>query len=227
TRPDSRAFDLRGERYMSGRITASRVLLAALALLGPFQPVRGQVVAPPTAKSDTTQPRRPDPPPLAGTGLAAQASVAAFLDWASNSTVAEHNLGLIRITEARQNAEIGIALCTQVFTNAVLDHSRALVALSVFGEMQSPIAEECLPRFVQLPLPNAGKVVEGEIVEQTALAILQAKAIEALAYRKTTGGDAAVFRAVAQHPSRIVRAAAIDAYLWNHGDSAEARITLS
>ena len=126
-----------------------------------------------------------------------------------------------------QNVEIANALCAEIFAKLASDHSRVLIALSVLGEMQSPQSEVCLPQLVQLPLPTTGTVVEGEILEQTALATLQAKAIEALAYRKTANADNEVLRAVAQHPSRVVRAAAINAYLWNHGDSPEAKRALS
>jgi hypothetical protein len=93
--------------------------------------------------------------------------------------------------------------------------------------MQSRFAEDCLTRFVSQPLPEKGTVVEGEILEQTALATLQAKAIDGLAYLGTPSATAVVLKMVGGHPSRIVRAEAIAAYLWNQKDSAEARRTLA
>ena len=57
--------------------------------------------------------------------------------------------------------------------------------------------------------------------------MLQAKAIDGLAYLRNPEADNEVLRAAGKHPSRIVRAEAIDAYLWNHQDSAEAKATLA
>ena len=55
---------------------------------------------------------------------------------------------------------------------------------------------------------------------------LQAKAIDGLAYLKSDSGDKMVFEAIAKHPSRIVRAEAIAAYLWNHDGSDRAKEAL-
>ena len=92
--------------------------------------------------------------------------------------------------------------------------------------MKSPHATDHLVRFLWQPLPTAGTLVEGEIAERTALAILQAKAVDGLAYLRTAKGDLEVLRAVSNHPEIAVRAEAITAYLWNHGDSAAARSEL-
>jgi hypothetical protein len=101
-----------------------------------------------------------------------------------------------------------------------------VVALSLLGEMRSPHAVERLVNFVWKPLPTTGTEVEGEIVERTALASLEAKAITGLAYMRTPQGDAEVLRAVSQHESIIVRAEAIASYLWNHGNSDATRAEL-
>ena len=73
-----------------------------------------------------------------------------------------------------------------------------------------------------------GTVVDGEIIEQTALATLQAKAIDGLAYLNTGETNEIVLGAIREHPSIIVRAEAIEAYLWNNrGQTAIARRTLT
>jgi hypothetical protein len=158
-------------------------------------------------------------PALIGIGTAARANARAFLDWASGSVPSEHEQVRQALAFARTNADIVQALCQE-------SNEATLVALSLLGEMRSPLSETCLRQFVRLPLPEIGTVVEGEILERTALATLQAKAIVGLAYLRSTSADAEVLRVVREHPSRVVRAAAIDAYLWNRSDSAQARATL-
>jgi hypothetical protein len=167
-----------------------------------------------------------EPPPLAGQGEEAKRAVETFIKWAGQSTVQEREDGRKAIEAARDNKDIAAALCEQVFAAQSKDHSRALLILAIIGELRSADGEECLRRFVSQPLPTKGTIVEGQIIEQVALATLQAKAIDGLAYVRTETGDAEVLKAVSEHPSIIVRAEAINAYLWNHQNSAEARATL-
>ncbi len=166
------------------------------------------------------------PPPLSGTGEAAQRSVSAFLDWAAGSTEKETEIVREHLAAARENRDVGEAFCEHAMRARQADHSRSLVALALLGEMKSPTGEKCFMEFLRLPLPTQGTVVEGEILEQTALATLQAKAVDGLAFLGTPSAQEEVLRIVRAHPSRIVRAEAINAYLWNHGDSAEAKATL-
>jgi hypothetical protein len=76
-------------------------------------------------------------------------------------------------------------------------------------------------------LPQTGTLVDGEILEQVLQAQLEGKAVDGLAYANTERSNAAVMKIASDHPSRIVRAEAINAYLWNHGDSEEARRALA
>jgi len=166
------------------------------------------------------------PPPLTGTGEAAQQSVASFIDWAAGSTEREAETARRLLAAAREEREVAQAFCDQALRAREADHSRALVALALLGEIKSPVGEKCFTQVLALPLPTQGTVVEGEILEQTALATLQAKAVDGLAYLGTPSAQEEVLRLVRAHPSRIVRAEAIDAYLWNHADSVEAKATL-
>ena len=214
---------------------ASGVLLSALAL----------VLAPPAASTEKSPPppettapagARPSeivkqlaaqkPPALAGTGADAKKSVAAYIDWAAASTSDQADIVRRAVAEAGKNPEIMGAFCQEAFAAQREDHSRALVVLALIGEARSKSGEECLARFMALPFPDKGTVVDGEILEQTALATLQAKAIDGLAYLRSDTGDKLVFEAIAKHPSRIVRAEAIAAYLWNHDNSDRAKEAL-
>jgi hypothetical protein len=103
------------------------------------------------------------------------------------------------------------------------DHTRALVAISILGELRNPTGERFLTNYIQRPLPSDGQVAEGEIIEQTSMAILQAKAVAGLAYMGTSTGDGEVLNAAATHPSRPVRAEAIRTFLFSHPNDPEAK----
>jgi hypothetical protein len=147
--------------------------------------------------------------------------------WASVSTAEEREVVRKSVSDLARSEAVAKALCQEVFTSRLKDHSRTLIALALLGETRSDTAERCLTEFVRLPFPTTGHDVHGEIIEQTALATLQAKAVDGLAYRMTASADAEVLRLVREHPSRIVRAEAISAYLWNRKDTAEAKAKLA
>ena len=166
------------------------------------------------------------PPSLSVPAAGAAQAARVFIDWAGGSTVRQREEVRRLIAAASENASVASAFCDEASRAAESDHSRALLALSILGEMRSRVGEDCLRKLLHQPLPEKGTLAHGEIVEWTAIGMLQAKAVDGLAYLRTASADEEVLWAVAQHPSRIVRAEAIEAYLWNHSDSAEARATL-
>jgi hypothetical protein len=167
---------------------------------------------------------RHNPPALTGTGDEAHRAVVAFIDWAGASVVEEHEEARKVMEGARDNHDIIKALTEEITKAQQRDHGRALLALAILGEMRSPLGEEFLRQFVNQPFPEDGThTEEGEIVEQTALATLQAKAIDGLAYMHTASADGELFRQVKQHPSIIVRAEGVSAFLWNQRDKEAAR----
>jgi hypothetical protein len=166
------------------------------------------------------------PPTLADPKRPASESVPTFVDWASRSVIGQREEARKIIVAARDNPAVAEELCREIFEVQKDDLSRSLIMLSVLGEMRNPDGGKCLARFLHQPFPKEGTVVNGEIVEQTSLGVLQAKAADGLAYAHTESGDREVLWAAGSHPSRIVRAEAINAYLWNHQDSQAARKTL-
>jgi hypothetical protein len=190
------------------------------------QPPETKTPAGPRPSTVVKQLAEQRPPELTGTGEVAQKNALAFIEWAASSTQAQAELVRKAVAEARDNADIMEAFCKAAFEKQPQDHGGALVVLGLIGEARSRHGEECLARFMKLPFPEKGTVVDGEIVEQTALATLQAKAIDGLAYLRTETADKIVFEAIAKHPSRIVRAEAIAAYLWNHDNSDRAKDAL-
>ncbi len=154
------------------------------------------------------------------------ADVSGFIAWAGMSTIDERETARKTIASASENDEVCQGLIEEVEKSWKIDHSRALLVLSILGEMRSSCGERYLMDFANRPLPETGTVVEGEIIERTALATLQAKAVDGLAYMNTRNANDAVLRIVSKHPSIIVRAEAISAYAWNQGETKDARATL-
>ena len=171
------------------------------------------------------KPPRPAPK-LIGSGDAARRAVLDFLAWAGASTQAQHEEARREIAAAADNRDVVQALCDEITAARAKDHSRALLGLSVLGEMRSSHALAYLKNFIHIPLPPPGKLLEGEDPEQTALAILQGKAVSGLAYMNTAESNEEVFWAASKHESRIVRAEAIRTYLANNQNSPEAKTTL-
>jgi hypothetical protein len=159
--------------------------------------------------------------------LGAAADVAAFLDWTGASHVDEEDDVRSALAAAAQNKEVISALIAEVERVQRTDQPRALLALGLLGETRSADAQNYFTVFVRRPLPSEGTVVDGEIIEQTLAAQLQGKAVDGLAFINTASANEVVLEVAARHASKIVRAEAINAYLWNHGDSAEARARLA
>jgi hypothetical protein len=183
-----------------------------------------------TKRPDTNAPPGPRPSEiLAGRQLhqppplETAADVEKFVDWASSSAVEEREDGRAVIAKASGNMEIAQALIGMIESTQQTDHSRTLIELAILGEMRNPLGVQFLYDFATRPLPTTGTLVEGEILENTAQAMLQAKATHGLAYWRGEGGDFAVLSLVENHPSRIVRAEAVSAFLFNQGDSPEGR----
>jgi hypothetical protein len=159
--------------------------------------------------------------------LASASHVSRFLDWAGASHVDEREDARNTIIAAANNKEVVQALIAEVERVKLVDHTRALLALAILGETRNALAQNFFTSFVWQPLPQQGTVIDGEIIEQTQAAQLQGKAIDGLAYINSDSANKVVMDVIAHHPSKIVRAEAINAFLWNHGDSAAARKTLS
>jgi hypothetical protein len=155
--------------------------------------------------------------------LSSASDVPRFLDWAGASHADERDDARKVLAEAASRPEVIDGFIKEIERVQTTDHTRALLALALLGETRNPTAQDFFAGFARRPLPTTGTVIEGEIIEQTRAAQLQAKAVDGLAYANTEASNRAVTQIIAEHPSKIVRAEAINAYLWNHGDSDEAR----
>ena len=162
------------------------------------------------------------PPPLGGTGAAAQQSAKAFLEWAGASTLAQRELARSMIAAAGNNDDIARAWAEEAARGIQLDHPGALLAISLLGEMRNQVAVDFLRSVIALPPPQDGPSYEGENLAETALVILQAKAVDGLGYFRSRGTDAELLRLVSSHRARGVRAEAIRAFLFNFQDGPDA-----
>src|SRR4029453_9257490 len=116
------------------------------------------------------------------TATNAREGVLAFVDFAGNAGMDQREEIRKALDGLRGNgAAVGV-FCEEAFKAQKDDHSRALLILSLLGEIRSAEGAKCLERFMRIPFPSAGTKVDGEILEQTALGTLQAKAIDGLAY---------------------------------------------
>ena len=97
---------------------------------------------------------------------------------------------------------------------------RRLMVLGILGEMKRPDAVAQLREVVWAPLPPADSHPE-KLTERDLEEMIQAKAVQGLAYLATPQADAAVREVIKNHEALHVRVSAIDAYMWNHGDSPE------
>ena len=179
-----------------------------------------KTVGGPSPSEILKQYKQHSPPPLIS-----GEDVPRFLDWAGASHVDEREDARKVVVDAGNN--VVRALIKEVERVKTLDHTRALLALALLGETHSPAAQAFFAEFSRRPLPTDGTIIEGEIIEQTRAAQLQAKAVDGLAYANNETSNNVVTEIIANHPSKIVRAEAINAYLWNHGDSDEARKLVS
>jgi hypothetical protein len=123
---------------------------------------------------------------------------------------------------------VASTLCTLGKKAVKTDGTRALVAFALLGEMRSDKGVRCLAALLRHKAsPNGPKEVESGVANAILdLQRLQAKAVEGIAYRGSPDADAIVLDTIISHPSQTVRAAAIDAYLWNRGDTPEARLAI-
>lgn len=167
----------------------------------------------------------------AAPALASEGDVPGFVSWAAGSLPEEREDGrraIATVAASPGASAVARGLVAEFERARQTDHSRALVALAVLGELRNKdLGVPFLTEFIARPLPVRGTLVDGEIIEQTAQLQLQGKAVHGLAYLRDEAADREVLRIVASHPSRVVRAEAISAWLWNRQDSQAARDQLA
>lgn len=163
--------------------------------------------------------------------VASEGDVPGFVSWAAGSLPEEREDGrraLAAVAASPNASAVARGLTAEVERAREADHSRALVALALLGELKNKeVGVPFLTGFIARPLPQQGTIVDGEIIEQTAQLQLQGKAVHGLAYLRDDVADREVMKIISSHPSRVIRGEAINAWLWNRQDTQAARDQLA
>jgi hypothetical protein len=146
-----------------------------------------------------------------------------FVRWADDSDAAAYWLVREEILKARGDSAVLAPLFAQFENNRTQDLGLSLVILCIIGELKNPHALERLAQIIHAPLPRDEEAGHGLLSRRDGAAMLQAQAAENLAYLQTPAADSLTLSVIKSHPAAAVRSAAIDAYLYNHGDSAAAK----
>lgn len=141
-----------------------------------------------------------------------------FLIYAATSPVSEKENVRKIIAEQTGNEKIGLAI-QESYRNTVRDDfDFALVQLSVLGELR---AKNSIPFFVELlrtKVKDGTRDLEHGLSQRDRLSMLQVKAVQGLAYLQSPEADKIVIKTAAEHTSRAVRSAAVQAMLYNSND---------
>jgi hypothetical protein len=121
----------------------------------------------------------------------------------------------------RDLPEIAAVLNDQLFRLPCTDASRHLLLVSTVGELRHPSSIDALERFTwssdEELFDKAPR--ENGTCSFSNSGLLQSRAAEMLVWVARGQRDDSVMRVIREHPYRSVRAAAIDAYLFQNGDS--------
>jgi len=155
-----------------------------------------------------------------------------FLGWVEVTPRSQVDLIRKKIADGANGPKIVDSLSQRLLQLPVQDVGRRLTILAVIGETRNPQFVEPLKRFiwakdVGMPLPTSGPKTKPQTSYFRYSQGLQARAAEMLANIATAEAFAAIREIVSGHPEREVRIAAIDAYLFQHQDSEEAKAELA
>lgn len=187
--------------------------------------MRDQVGPPPAFRvAEVSSPTLPLPPPEDPRLLGE------FLDWVAS--VPREGRGAVReaIAGLRDRADVVDLLTSTVLELPVVDTGRHLMLLAVLGELRAPASADALERFVWLSdedVSGAATPARRGPCDFSPAGGLQARAAEMLVWVVGTGDEDRVLRIIREHPSSSVRVAAIDAWLFQRDDTADAVATLT
>lgn len=170
------------------------------------------------------------PNPPASISLTA-ATVDEFLLWVQRVPLSQTALIRKQIALAASDDAVVDALTKRLLEIPIQNVGRHLMILSVLGETRNPRAIAPIVQFIWLdrPLVEEPAEVLGAGTHTSRFNYdggLRARAVEMLAYIGTSDAFASTRDVISKHPGAEVRIAAIDAYLFDHNDSAEAKAEL-
>ena len=150
-----------------------------------------------------------------------------FVTWAA--TVPQSHVDVVRrrIVACDRDGRVLEALLDALWKLPVVDAGRHRIILSILGEMKDERAVERLSDFVWhdgelTPTVTSNGRPRPCMFEVDGTELLQSRAAEMLSYIGTQAAKTTILKVAQSHPKLTVRMAAIDAHLYNHGDSREA-----
>jgi predicted component of type VI protein secretion system len=149
-----------------------------------------------------------------------------FIAWAASSSMEEKEEVRSNIKKVSTNEGVLQELIKRFEKVDTLDVSYSLIVLSLIGELQNPKSEPWLLKQVNRPIIELKDIPHASLSQRDLVEMLSSKAVECLAYLRTKSAEESLRNIISKHPSGSVRSAAIDAYLYNHDDSKEARAIL-
>lgn len=155
-------------------------------------------------------------------------SIDAFVRWVAGTPISDVQTVRDAVAAARSDEEVAPALIASLFNLPAGDVGQHLLLLSIIGEMRQQEFVEPLVKFIGLPVNSIVKEALNHracgtcISHLDAEAMLRARAVEMLAWIRSSEAFEAVLGFARYHESRVVRLAALDAYIYNHEDSPEA-----
>ena len=149
-----------------------------------------------------------------------------FILWAAAVPIAHVDLIRQRIARCHGDDRLVDVLLDALWRLPVMDVGRHRIILSILGELKHEKALKRLEEFVWFqgeltPPPPHSEPRKACMFEPFGTEILQSRAAEMLSYLGTAAASEATIKVARDHPKIVVRAAAIDAHLFNHGDSRE------
>jgi hypothetical protein len=149
-----------------------------------------------------------------------------FLMWAGGVPVGAVDAIRTRIAAARGDAPLLDRLLQELWKFPVNDAGRHGLLLSTIGELRDGRSAQALAEFIWHPDERIAPVAyvqenDGCVFGVSTAELLKARAAEMLAYLNTEEAVEATLRIAAEHPAASVRAAAVDAHLFNHDDAPE------
>lgn len=157
----------------------------------------------------------------------AAATLEDFLAWAVSvrQGAVDHVRSAIAEAADRRDETLVIALTDELHSLPVEDVSRHMVLLATIGELRDARLSQALESFVwRAELVREPYLADGRgcSFEVRSDVMLRSRAAEMLAYLASDDADSRTLRIAEAHPEPAVRAAAVDAYLFNHGDTEDA-----
>ena len=148
-----------------------------------------------------------------------------FLEWAGGVSTDDADVIRERIASAQGEPTLLERLLEELWKLPVRDDTRHFLLISTIGELRDGRAAAELARFIWLPDERIS-ALEHEMADGCGFGpntaeVLKARAVEMLAYLGTSEAVEEALRVAADHPTPSVRAAAIDAHLYNHDDATD------